>query len=261
MTILDDILKHKRAEVARRKRLRPLAKLHDQIDRQSSPRGFVKALRRHVDAGQAAVIAEIKKASPSKGVIRESFDPPAIAQSYAAAGAACLSVLTDEKYFQGDDAHLQTARDAAPLPVLRKDFTVDDYQIHEARALGADCILLIVAALPFDQLEHLNEQAAMLEMDVLIEVHNRDELNRALTLNPPLLGINNRNLKTFATSLSTTFDLLHAIPDGVMVVTESGIRHKEDVRAMLDRDVPAFLVGEAFMRERDPGAALRELFC
>ena len=220
----------------------------------------MKALRQRLDAKQPAVIAEIKKASPSKGVIRERFDPPAIARRYETAGAACLSVLTDEKYFQGSDAFLQAARDAVAIPVLRKDFTVDDYQIYEARALGADCILLIVSALAPNRLAHLNNLANDLGLDVLIEVHDRQELDCALTLDPPLLGINNRNLKTFTTSLATTLDLLDAIPDNATLVTESGIERKKDVKTMLDRGVYAFLVGEAFMRAPDPGAAFQNLF-
>ena len=259
-TVLDEILAHKRGEVADRKRKRPLASVRDSAERQAAPRGFVDALRHRVDGGKPAVIAEIKKASPSKGVIRENFDPPGIARSYESAGAACLSVLTDEKYFQGSDAHLQAARAAVALPVLRKDFTVDEYQIYEARALGADCILLIVSALEARQLASFNDLAAGLELDVLIEVHNRRELDTALSAKPHLIGINNRNLKTFATTLTTTFDLLTAVPDGALVVTESGIGNRRDVQAMLERDVRAFLVGEAFMRAPDPGAALRELF-
>ncbi len=206
------------------------------------------------------MIAEIKKASPSKGVIREDFDPRAIARGYEAAGAACLSVLTDEKYFQGSDAYLRAVRDTVTVPVLRKDFTIDDYQVYEARALGADCILLIAGALTLDQLRHLRELAASLRLDLLIEVHDREELELALSLEPRLIGINNRNLKTFVTNLATTFNLLNAIPAHVTVVTESGIQQKSDVRAMLDRGVRTFLVGEAFMRAPDPGTALRELF-
>lgn len=259
-TVLDEILAHKRGEVAERKRKRPLAALRNSVAEQSAPRGFVKALRQRARAGNPAVIAEIKKASPSKGVIREHFDPPAIARSFEAAGAACLSVLTDEKYFQGGDVHLQAARHAVALPVLRKDFTVDDYQLYEARALGADCILLIAGALDTARLKSLGELAADLGLDVLMEVHNRQELESALPLEPHLIGINNRNLKTFETSLTTTFDLLDAIPDGVLVVTESGIHERSHVRAMIERRVYAFLVGEAFMRAADPGLALRQLF-
>ncbi len=259
-TVLDEILAHKRTEVAHRKRLRPLAQVRDSAAGQHPPRGFVNALRQGADAGQPGVIAEIKRASPSKGLLREHFDPPAIAQSYAAAGAACLSVLTDERYFQGSDSHLRAARDAVSLPVLRKDFTLDEYQVFEARALGADCILLIVGTLDAARLKALGETAAGLGLDVLVEVHDRRELEVALRLAPALIGINNRNLKTFTTSLATTFDLLQAIPEGTLVVTESGIRERDQVRAMLERGVRLFLVGEAFMRAADPGAALRELF-
>ena len=258
--VLDEILAHKREEVEYRKRMRPLADVRERAARQSAPRGFVNALQQRADSGEPAVIAEIKKASPSKGVIRERFDPPAIARSYAAAGAACLSVLTDEKYFQGSDAHLQAARGAVSLPVLRKDFTVDDYQVFEARALGADCILLIASALDVTRLKSLGETAAGLGLDVLMEVHNREELETALALAPRLIGINNRNLKTFETSLATTFELLDAIPEGVLVVTESGIHERSQVRAMRRRGVNTFLVGEAFMRAAQPGHALRALF-
>ena len=258
--MLDEILAHKRDEIESRRRLRPLAQVREDAERQPPARGFVDALQARQDAGHPAVIAEIKKASPSKGIIREQFDPPAIACSYEAAGAACLSVLTDEKYFQGCDTYLQTAREATALPVLRKDFTIDEYQVYEARALGADCILLIASALRTLELGPLADLASGLGLDVLIEVHNRGELDRALSLQPHLIGINNRNLKTFETSLTTTFDLLDAIPDGVTVVTESGIHQRSHIQAMLDRGVRAFLVGEAFMRAPDPGAALRELF-
>ena len=259
-TVLDEILAHKREEVEHRKRYRPLTAVRDSAERQSAPRGFRNALTRRTEAGQAAVIAEIKKASPSKGVIRADFDPRAIATSYEAAGAVCLSVLTDEKYFQGGGAHLQAARSAVALPVLRKDFTIDEYQVYEARALGADCILLIVSALRAPELRALADVAAGLGLDVLIEVHDREELESALSLNPALIGINNRNLKTFETSLTTTYGLLDAIPERVTVVTESGILQRSHVQAMLHRGVRAFLVGEAFMRAADPGAALKELF-
>ncbi len=260
MTILDEILRHKRTEVERRKDTRPLAVLREAADRQASPRGFVNALRQRVAANEAAVIAELKKASPSKGIIRHDFDPPTIARGYADAGATCLSVLTDEKYFQGSDAYLCAARDAVAIPVLRKDFTIDEYQVYEARALGADCILLIVSALSPAQLEGLYDLAIGLGLDALIEVHDQRELDLALSLAPLLIGINNRNLQTFATSLQTTLDLLGAIPDDVCVVTESGIHQKQDVRTMLDRGVYAFLIGEAFMRAPAPGTALRNLF-
>ena len=263
-TILDDIVATKREEIAARKVHTSVDALRERIaERETAgdtPRGFTRALKAAADAGRAGVIAEIKKASPSKGVIRPDFDPPAIAESYARHGAACLSVLTDEQYFQGADAYLEAVRDAVDLPVIRKDFTVDEYQIYEARALGADCILLIVAALDIMRLTVLTQTARGLGMDVLIEVHDAVELSAALSLRPTLIGINNRNLKTFETTLSTTLDLLPAIPDDITVVTESGIRTREDVAAMRARDVHCFLVGEAFMRADDPWAELARLF-
>lgn len=259
-TILDEILAHKREEIDARRRKRPEAALSAAAARQSAPRGFTAALRRRADAGMPAVIAEVKKASPSKGVIRPDFDPVAIAKSYEAHSAACLSVLTDEKYFQGADAYLEQARGAVSLPVLRKDFVIDEYQLLEARALGADCVLLIVAALDAPRLADLNQRARALGLDVLIEVHDAEELEIALDLEPGLVGINNRNLKTFETSLETTYHLLPSIPDHVLVVTESGIHRREDVTAMLQHGVRSFLVGEAFMRADDPGEALEALF-
>jgi indole-3-glycerol phosphate synthase len=259
-TILDEILAHKREEVAARRRQRSEAELSAAAARQSAPRGFTAALRRRADTGLPAVIAEVKKASPSKGVIREDFDPTAIARSYENHGAACLSVLTDEKYFQGADAYLVEARDAVSLPVLRKDFVVDEYQLLEARALGADCVLLIVSALDASRLADLNSRARALGLDVLIEVHDSAELHSALALKPDLVGINNRNLRTFETSLETTCRLLPDIPDDVLVVTESGIHARADVAMMLERGVRTFLVGEAFMRAGDPGEALEALF-
>jgi indole-3-glycerol phosphate synthase len=210
--------------------------------------------------GQAAVIAEIKKASPSKGVLREDFRPAQIAQSYASGGAACLSVLTDADYFQGHEDYLQQAREACDLPVIRKDFIIDPYQVYEARAINADCILLIVAALEDERMRELSELAHELGMDVLVEVHDAEELQRALKLNIPLMGINNRNLRTFETSLDTTLDLLDSIPDDRIVVTESGIHTAEDVVLMRNNQVNTFLVGEAFMRADEPGEKLSELF-
>ena len=260
MTILDRIIAHKREEVAERRRERSVAELEAEADRQSAPRGFAAALERKIAAGQPAVIAELKKASPSKGLIRAGYDPAAIAPQYEAAGAACLSVLTDEAFFQGADQHLQIARGATVLPVLRKDFMVDGYQILESRAIGADCVLLIVSALGAAQLAALYQQALTLGLDALIEVHDAGELEAALKLNPRLVGINNRNLRTFETRLETTLDLLGRVPDGVRVVTESGFHESSQVRMMRERGVGAFLVGEAFMRADDPGAELRLLF-
>ncbi len=263
-TILDEIIATKREEIAARKAHTPVDVLRERIAAREAdgdtPRGFVRALQQAVEAGQPGVIAEIKKASPSKGVIREHFDPPAIAESYARHGAVCLSVLTDEQYFQGADTYLEAVRAAVDLPVIRKDFTVDEYQVLEARALGADCILLIVAALDIMRLTVLTQTARGLGMDVLIEVHDAVELSAALSLRPNLVGINNRNLKTFDTTLATTIDLLPAVPDDVLVVTESGIRTREDVATMRAQNVHSFLVGEAFMRAEDPGAELTRLF-
>ncbi|WFF40007.1 indole-3-glycerol phosphate synthase TrpC [Salinicola endophyticus] len=259
-TILAKILARKREEISERRPRTSEQAWLQRAQAQSAPRGFVAALERCIEGGDPAVIAEIKKASPSKGVIREDFRPAEIAADYAAAGASCLSVLTDADYFQGDEAYLVAAREACELPVIRKDFIIDGYQIAEARGIGADCILLIVAALDDVQLKDLYRQARELGMDVLVEVHDIFELERALALDLPLVGINNRDLHTFATSLDTTFDLLKRIPAGVTVVTESGIHTRDDVERMREYDVNAFLVGEAFMREAEPGSALRRLF-
>ena len=258
--ILKRILATKHREIAERSASAPIATLQEQAHHVSPPRGFVAALRRRVQQGGLGVIAEIKKASPSKGVIREDFDVVEIARAYEAGGASCLSVLTDSEYFQGHEVFLTQARSACSLPVIRKDFIVDPYQVMEARAIGADCILLIVAALDDEQLASLHAAAREQGMDVLVEVHDGDELERALRLDLDLVGINNRNLRTFDTSLQTTLDLLARVPDGCMVVTESGIHTRADVELMRDHDVHAFLVGEAFMRAADPGAALAELF-
>lgn len=258
--ILQRIVERKAEEVAQRCQQLPLSMLQAQLAEADPPRGFVEAMRRRLAAGQAAVIAEVKKASPSKGVIRADFDPAQIARSYARGGAACLSVLTDIDFFQGADAYLQQARAACELPVLRKDFIIDPYQVYEARVLGADCILLIAAVLDDAQLRQLAELATRLNMDVLVEVHDAEELARSLPLNLPLVGINNRNLRTFETSLHTTLDLLAAIPEGRIVVTESGIHTAEDVALMRQHAVHSFLVGEAFMRADEPGEKLAELF-
>ncbi len=256
--ILERIVAVKREEIAAAKARRSEASLRDEAQRDT--RGFINALRRKVDAGQAAVIAEAKKASPSKGVLREHFVPAEIAASYERGGAACLSVLTDERFFQGSAAYLRLARAACALPVLRKDFMVDAYQVFEARAMGADCILLIAACLDDSQMADLEAQAQALGMDVLVEVHDGAELDRALRLKTPLVGINNRNLRSFEVSLDTTLGLLPQVPPDRLLVTESGILARADVRRMRDANVNAFLVGEAFMRAPDPGKALADLF-
>jgi len=259
-TILRKILARKREEVAARSARVSLGSLEQRTTEQGDPRGFALAMQRQVAAGDAAVIAEVKKASPSKGVIREDFQPAQIAQSYERGGATCLSVLTDIDFFQGSDEFLQQARDACSLPVLRKDFTVDPYQVVEARAIGADAVLLIVAALEQSQMLELAHSAQEVGIDVLVEVHDRAELDRALELATPLVGINNRDLHTFDMRLETTLELLPHIPDDRLVITESGIHGREDVALMRERDVHAFLVGEAFMRAEQPGEKLRELF-
>ena len=258
--ILRRIVAVKHEEVAEAKRLRDAATIRREALAQPPARDFVGELRARIAAGQAAVIAEVKKASPSKGVLRQRFVPAEIAASYARHGAACLSVLTDRQFFQGERAYLQQARAACDLPVLRKDFMVDAYQVDEARAWGADCILLIAACLDDAQMVDLEAQALALGMAVLVEVHDADELARALRLKTPLLGINNRNLKTFEVSLEVTLDLLPQVPTERLLVTESGILGRVDVQRMRDAQVHAFLVGEAFMRADDPGAALAELF-
>jgi len=258
--ILVKILSRKREEIAERSEMIPLAKLKEQADSIPATRGFVNALVSKVEAGKPAVIAEIKKASPSKGVMRPDFHPDEIAKSYAKAGAACLSVLTDIDFFQGLDAYLVDARMACDLPIIRKDFIIDPYQVYEARVMGADCILLIVAALSDDKLKELSDLANQLGLDVLVEVHDEEELNRALKLPNKLVGINNRNLRTFETSLDATLSMLDKIPDDRLVVTESGIHTPEHVKLMRDNNVHTFLVGEAFMVAPDPGEKLTELF-
>jgi len=258
--ILQKILRRKAEEIAERSARLSLRALSRQIEAAPPPRGFMDALRGKIAADRPAVIAEIKKASPSKGVLREDFDPAAIARSYERHGAACLSVLTDADFFQGSEEFLWQARSACGLPVLRKDFIIDPYQVYEARAIGADCVLLIVAALGDTAMRELARLAVELRMDVLVEVHDAEELERALALDTPLIGINNRNLRTFETRLDTTLNLLAGIPDDRMVVTESGIHSRDDVRLLRGRGVGIFLVGEAFMRAADPGSALAELF-
>jgi indole-3-glycerol phosphate synthase len=234
--------------------------LQARLQEASAVRGFAAALDARIQSGEAGVIAEIKKASPSKGLLREDFIPADIAQSYQTGGAACLSVLTDEDFFQGADAYLQEARAACKLPVIRKDFIIDPYQVYEARAIGADCILLIVACLDDERLRQLNDLAHELGMDVLIEVHDKKELKRALRVDNRLIGVNNRNLRTFEVSLSTTLELLASVPEDRILVTESGIHTAYDVQLLRRKGVGAFLVGEAFMRAPDPGAKLAELF-
>jgi indole-3-glycerol phosphate synthase len=258
--ILQRIVAVKRDEVAAAMARRDLAAMRADALRRRDVRGFVAALRERVDAGRSAVIAEIKKASPSKGVLREHFVPAEIAASYARHGAACLSVLTDERFFQGGEVYLTEARAACGLPVLRKDFIVDEYQVHEARAMGADCILLIAACLDDGPLAEFEACALELGMAVLIEVHDESELDRALRLRSPLIGVNNRNLRTFEVSLANTLSLLPRVPPDRLLITESGISSAADVQCMHAAGVHAFLVGEAFMRAPDPGAALASLF-
>jgi indole-3-glycerol phosphate synthase len=258
--ILERILEVKRAEIAAAARIKPLDAIRSEAQAAPPPRDFKAALRAKIESGQPAVIAEIKKASPSKGVLRADFDPGEIAASYARHGAACLSVLTDVQFFQGRPEHLSQARIASGLPVLRKDFLTEPYQIYQARVLGADCILLIVAALDAARMQELEAMSEALGMAVLVEVHDAAELNLALALRTPLLGINNRNLRTFETRLETTIELLEQIPQDRLVITESGISTARDVALMRRKGVNAFLVGEAFMRSPDPGSELARLF-
>ena len=258
--ILDKIIATKREEVLAARDAKPLTEVRAEAEAQTAPRDFVGAIRTKIAAGQPAVIAEIKKASPSKGVLREDFRPAEIAADYAANGAACLSVLTDRQYFQGAPEYLQAARAACNLPVLRKDFMIDPYQVYEARAMGADAILLIVAALPLSAMQDMEKIAHALDMAVLVECHDANELDVALHLETPLLGINNRNLRTFEVSLDTTLSQLAKIPAGRTVVTESGILGPADVAKMRANQVHAFLVGEAFMRAPSPGRELARLF-
>ena len=260
MSVLDKIIARKGEEVAERRARVGLAELERLAKQADAPRGFARALRERAQRREPAVIAEIKKASPSKGVIRADFVPADIARSYEAGGAACLSVLTDIDFFQGSDAYLQQARAACSLPVIRKDFMIDPYQIVEARALGADCVLLIVANLEDGQMAELAAVAREQGLDVLVEVHDGAELERALRLDTPLLGINNRNLHTFEVSLDTTLALKERVPADRMVITESGILARADVERMLASEVYGFLVGEAFMRAEEPGAELKRLF-
>ena len=258
--ILAKIVAKKRDELVERRQSASLAAIESQAQDVAPCRGFVDALTAKTRGGEPAVIAELKKASPSEGTIRPDFDPPAIAKSYAAHGAACLSILTDESFFQGSDDYLQAGRAAVALPTLRKDFTIDPYQIFEARVIGADAILLIAAILTDDELASFARLADDLGLDALIEVHDAEELTRVLALEPRVIGINNRDLRTFTTSLDTTIDLLAGIPDEVMVVSESGIKTTSDVAKLAHAGLSAFLVGTAFMRSAEPGVELARLF-
>ncbi|MFQ5661532.1 MAG: indole-3-glycerol phosphate synthase TrpC [Gammaproteobacteria bacterium] len=259
--ILKRILDRKLEEVSERKTRTSLIQIQQQADDAPPTRGFYSAITGKIEQGLPAVIAEIKKASPSKGIIREEFDPEMIAESYANAGATCLSVLTDVEFFQGSDEHLKQARNACTLPVLRKDFTIDPYQVYEARAIGADCILLITAALTDAQMQELAGTAIELDMDVLVEVHDREELERGMMLRVPLIGINNRDLHTFNTTLDTTLGLLVDVMADRTIITESGIHSRDDIALMRKKNsVNAFLIGEAFMSAPEPGEKLKELF-
>ena len=258
--ILNEIVSVKREEIAAAVKRKPLAAMREDAESRLLTRDFVAALRQNIAAGKPAVIAEIKKASPSKGLLRAEFIPADIAQSYAEYGAACLSVLTDKQFFQGEVEYLKQARASCSLPVLRKDFMLEPYQVYESRVMGADCILLIAACLDDAQMKDLEAQARSLDMAVLVEVHDAAELERALLLKTPLIGINNRNLKTFEVSLDNTLALIGNVPADRLLVTESGISTADDVKRMRSAGVHAFLVGEAFMRADDPGMALAELF-
>jgi indole-3-glycerol phosphate synthase len=256
--ILERILARKREEIEAARSAVPFAEMQRRAEAAAPPRDFVAAIRARIAAGRPAVIAEVKKASPSKGLLRADFDPGAIARGYEAGGAACLSVLTDRDFFQGDPAHLALAKGACGLPVLRKDFVTEPYQVLESRAMGADCILLIAAALARQDMQGLEASARSLGMAVLVEVHDAEELEAALSLQTPLLGINNRDLRSFVTRLETTLDLLPRVPQGRIVVAESGIASRADVDMLRRQGVPAFLVGEALMRAPEPGKALLE---
>ena len=258
--ILIKILNRKREEIAERSAKVSIEELKQQCASADAVRGFIASIENRISNNQSAVIAEIKKASPSKGILREMFDPAEIARSYASHGAACLSILTDKDYFQGHEDYLKQARAACELPVIRKDFIIDPYQVYEARSIDADCILLIVAALDDKNLQFLYDLAGELDMDVLMEVHDKQEMKRALKTGARLIGINNRNLRSFDTSLETTINMLDMVSENHILVTESGIHTIEDVQLMRDNNVNAFLVGEAFMRAESPGEKLAELF-
>jgi indole-3-glycerol phosphate synthase len=263
-TVLKKIVARKIEEIAERSAVKSIADFEKMIalahDSAQSPRGFAKAMQQSIEQGRPAIIAEAKKRSPSKGLLRDPFVPADIARSYQAGGASCMSVLTDADFFEGCEQYLVEARAACKLPVIRKDFIIDPYQVFEARAIGADCILLIVSCLEERQMKELNNLAIRLGMDVLIEVHGGDELEQALSLDNQMIGINNRNLHTFEVSLDNTFDLLDSIPKNKTIITESAIHSRDDVAAMRDKNVNGFLVGEAFMRAEDPGAQLQKLF-
>ena len=258
--ILTKIIEHKKNELVERKQHMPLAKMQEMANDAPSPRGFERALRGAQAAKRPGVIAEMKRASPSKGVLRENFNPMEIAASYQANGASCVSVLTDTEFFKGSCAILELARKTCFLPILRKDFIIDPYQVYETRAVDADCLLLIAACLEDEQMAELYALGKELRLDVLVEVHNSEEMERALKLEPTMIGINNRNLHTFGVNLKTTFDLLDQIPEDCHVVTESGIHTKDDVAMMTEKGVNSFLVGEAFMVATDPGTKLKKLF-
>lgn len=258
--VLDKIMAHKAQEVEQAKRNVSLADIKAKADDTDVTRGFVASLHSSLKAGRSAVIAEVKKASPSKGIIRADFEPATIAESYEKYGASCLSVLTDEEFFKGSAAYFSQARMACSIPMLRKDFLLDEYQVFESKAMNSDCILLIVAALEDGLMQDLAGRAQELGLDVLVEVHNHEELERGLALEMPMIGINNRNLRNFETSLSNTTDLLAYVPNDVIVVTESGIHTADDVALMRENSVNTFLVGEAFMRAQEPGQKLAELF-
>ncbi len=258
--ILNKIVAHKKKEVEERKLHMPLQKIQEMANDAPSPRGFERALRGAQAAKRPGVIAEIKRASPSKGILRENFNPMEIAASYQTNGASCVSILTDTEFFKGSCTILELARKTCFLPILRKDFIIEPYQVYETRAVDADCLLLIAACLEDEQMAELYELGKELRLDVLIEVHNAEEMDRALKLEPTMIGINNRNLHTFDVELDTTFDLLESIPENCHVVTESGIHTKEDIAAMIEKGVNSFLVGEAFMVADNPGAKLKALF-
>jgi indole-3-glycerol phosphate synthase len=259
-TILKKILARKQQEIIENSALISQSELIEKITLGSPPRGFANAISAKIESGEAAVVAEIKRASPSKGVICENFDPESIAKSYQLGGACCLSILTDVDFFQGSNEYLKVARRACQLPVIRKDFIIDEYQVYEARAMEADCILLIVSALSAESLSKLHDLSLSLGMDVLIEVHNEQELEVALPLNNSIIGINNRNLHTFDVSLENTLCLVDKIPRATIIVTESGIHSQSDVRLMRSKNVNGFLVGEAFMKTPNPGLKLQEMF-